>query len=359
MSIASKFQVLCGGEELKNTNMTSFSVEKDLGQPDMCVVNIENTASDTGAHIYTNKFKPGDPVEIKLTEKNTSVFKGEIVGLEPVYRSGGTNIVVVRAFNRMHRLLRGRKSRTFLKQSDQDIVKKIAGEHGLRPKVGSKPKIKHEHVYQHAQNDLEFLRERAARIGFEVWGDGDDLYFDTPNLAKDSGVKVAYMDADPGSLEFFLTYFAPRLSSAGVVKKVIVRGWNPEKKEEVVGEAASASSKLGSKSAASAASAFGDVITYEVDQPVFSVEEAKAIAEARLSEVSLSYITGEGECKGWDPRVKPGTIMTVKVNTQGTDRFNGKYLVTGVTFKYRGNSGNNNKGGHVTGLRVRRDAEGG
>ena len=43
-------------------------------------------------------------------------------------------------------------------------------------------------------------------------------------------------DADKKAPSVFLTRFTPRLSSAKVLEKVEVRGWDPVKKEEIVGK---------------------------------------------------------------------------------------------------------------------------
>lgn len=346
--------VTCGSE-IEGTHLVSFIIDQDLGQPDMCAVTVRNEDNK-----YSLQIKLGDNVEVRAGDgEGTRIFTGEVVGLEPVYKANGENTLTVRAFNRMHRLLRGRKSKTFLEQSDQDIASAIAGEHNLSPQTGSQPKITHKHVYQHNQTDLEFLRVRAARLGFDVWVDDKTLHFEQPKSDVDSGIKLRYGEAGASaeSGAIFLKYFTPRMSGTGVVKSVTARGWNPEKKEEIVGEAQAKPSKLGKTSADQAVGVFGQATTFEVDHPIFSVEEAKAIAEAKLRESMMSYMTGEGECRG-SPEIKPGIVVTMTVNPdKADDRFNGKYLVTGTTHRYS-NPTRGDAGGYVTSFRVCRDAEG-
>jgi uncharacterized protein involved in type VI secretion and phage assembly len=77
--------------------------------------------------------------------------------------------------------------------------------------------------------------------------------------------------------------------------------------------------------------AFGiDAIDYEVDQPISTQEQADEIAAAKLESRMRSFITAEAEASG-DPKIKPGVF--VEISAVG-DRFNGKYLVTGVTHRY-------------------------
>jgi phage protein D len=351
------FDVLVNGAEIPDGDVMAFAIDMDLMQPDMCVVTLRNQN-----HEYNDKYKPGQTVEVKIggdtryndegkgSSGKTTVFKGELVGLEPSYRQGGESKMTLRAFNKLHRLTRGRKSKTYQDQSDQDIASAIAGQHGLSAQCGSSPKITHKHVYQHNQTDLEFLRVRAARLGFAVWVQDTKLYFDAPKLDADSGIELK-LDKNAGKK---LQAFNGRLSNAQVVKKVTVRGWDPEQKKEIVGEASAKSSPLGSSNAASSLSDFGDVKTFTVDHPIFSVEEAKAIATAKLDELGLSYLTAEAEALGHND-IKPGIVVKIVVNLDtATDRFNGKYLVQGCTHRF---SAKSEAGGYVTLLRLVRDAE--
>lgn len=154
-----------------------------------------------------------------------------------------------------------------------------------------------------------------------------------------------------------LKSFTPRLSTAQVVTKVIVRGWDPEKKEEIVGEAQIEASRLGAEDAGRTASPFGSSVqAFTVDHPIKDRAEAEAIAAARLGELSMALITGELRTTG-TPAIKVGKIIKITVNTERTDdRFNGKYLCVGVTHRYA-QSGGGEDGGFNTFVRVSRDMQ--
>jgi phage protein D len=347
---ATHVAVSVAGTAVPESELVRMVVDIDLNQPAMAVITLHNAGSR-----HSNSHKQGDAIEVKVGDSGgTTIFKGEIVGIEPIFEAGADSKCIIRAFDRLHRLLRGRKSRTFQKQSDKDIVSTIVGDHGLSAQFGSEPPTtKYEHVYQHAQNDLEFLRTRAARIGRCVWVDDQTLHFEKPKTDQDSGIEFKLTANAEGGHR--MKKFAPRMSSAGVVKKVTVRGWDPEKKQEIVGEATAASSKLGATNAASASDAFGEVKTFTVDQPIASVEEAKAIAQAKLDDLAMGFITGEAECFG-NPTYKPGIVVKITVNEEQTDDvFNGKYFVNGVAHVYSHASGGS--GGYNTILKVARDAQ--
>jgi uncharacterized protein len=356
-AFSSDIDVFFDGTEISDNDVISFVVERDLGQPDMAVITLRD---DSRTH--ANERSPAQSVEIKAgggagghdeADSKHVVFKGEIVCIEPTYRAQGDSRVVIRCFNKMHKLLRGRKSKTWQDKSDQDIVSDIVGSAGLTAECGSDPSITHEHVYQHNQTDLEFIRVRAARLGYSVWCEDTKLYFDKPKLDEDSGIELKIEDAS----EHHLKTFHARLSTSNVVNKVTVRGWDPKKKEEIVGEAEAGNSPLGSSAAHSAAGDHGQTATYTVDHPIFSVEEAQAIAKAKLGDHLMSYVGGEAECRGHGS-YKPGIVVKLTVNQdKEDDRFNGKYLITGVTHKYTHGSGGNPTGGFVSILRLSRDAE--
>lgn len=350
------YEVTVDGTKVPADQVTGFSIDLDLNQPGMCVVQLRNMSHD-----WNDKFKLGNSVEVKIgggtrydpdgkgSGDKATVFKGELVGMEPSYRQGGESRFALRAYDKMHRLLRGRVSKTYQDQSDQDIASAIASKAGLSAQCGSSPKITHKHVYQHNQTNLEFLRVRAARLGFAVWCEDTKLFFDAPKLDKDSGIEFS-MGKQGEKAELKLKTFNGRMSNSHVLKKVTVRGWDPEKKEEIVGEVSAASSPLGAKNAASTLSDFGEVATFTVDHPIFSVEEAKAIAKSKLDEAAMGFLTAEAEAHG-DNRIKPGMVVKFTINENtATDRFNGKYLVVGVTHRLAANTG------YVIDMRLARDA---
>jgi uncharacterized protein len=345
--------VRCGGHSpVEDSSIHNMVVDLDCDQPDMCVLTLNN-----GGHGFSNETKLGDEVEVKIGGAGgTSIFKGEVVGIEPIYKTGGESKCIVRAFNRLHRLLRGRKSITFVNKKDSEIATMIAQANGLSAQADATP-VAHKHVYQHNQTDLEFLRLIAARNGFEVLCEDKILHFRKPKANESSGVTLRINQDTDGVI---LKTFSPRLSSAGMVKEVEVRGWDPEKKEPIVARVSAPKSSLGSRMAPSEAQAFGERITFTVDRPVSSVEEAKKLAEAKLNEILMSFVAGDGLCVG-SPDLRAGIVVNIVVNPdEANDRFNGGYFVTGASHRYShsgtGGVGGEGGGGYVTAFRVRRDA---
>src|SRR5262249_14720041 len=155
-------------------------------------------------------------------------MSGEITALEPEFVFNRLPSLMARGYDRRHRLQRGRKTRTFVQQKDSDIASQIAGEAGLTAQAEDSGTV-HDYVLQANQTDLEFLRERAGRIQYEVALEDKTLLF-RPVANAQSEVLTLTMDDD--LLEFY-----PRLSSAGQVSEVMVRSWSPKDKKELFGQA--------------------------------------------------------------------------------------------------------------------------
>src|SRR5262245_37030735 len=108
-----------------------------------------------------------------------NVFKGEIVAIEPTYHTKNINITL-RAYNRLHRLTRGLRTRAFTDVTDADLVRVVAAENDLLADPSPDLVARHPTVLQQNETDLAFLRARAARLGYEVFVDGMTLRFAAP-----------------------------------------------------------------------------------------------------------------------------------------------------------------------------------
>jgi len=343
--------IMLGGKEVPDAHFLSYVVDRDMFQPDMASIVLSNQGDTYSAQ------KVGDPVEIKVGDSGAdSIYKGEIVGLEPVYKGGEKTRILIRAMNKLHRLLRKRKSITFTDKTDQAILNQVVGDAGLSLQWKHDKSITYKHVYQHNMSDLEFLRMRAARMGCHVWCVDTTVYCQQPDLQSGP---IAEFNVDQATDTAVLRMFAPRLNSSAIVNKVTVKGWNPETKELISGDASVQGSKLGSQTSVAGSGPFGNEETFTVDHPIWSKEEAMALAKARLQDASLTYITGEAEVSG-NGKMELGKVVKITANanpsSQSSDPFNGNYYIMGVTHRHIASKAKDG-GGYVTILRLARDAQ--
>jgi uncharacterized protein involved in type VI secretion and phage assembly len=128
------------------------------------------------------------------------------------------------------------------------------------------------------------------------------------------------------------------MTVAEQVTETVVKGWDPAKKEAIIGKSTSGKlyAKVGdSKKGEQYASDFGTSKLVVVDHPVETQAEADAIAKARMDEISGAFIEAEGKAYH-RPEIRAG--KTVKLYGLG-ERFSGTYLVTSATHSYAGDRG--------------------
>jgi len=285
----------------------------------------------------------GDALDVDGTTSGAtaSVFKGEIVSVEPVFGASGDSTVIIRAFNKAHRLTRARHSRTYENMSDAAIAAEIAQKAGLAfGPSGPEAAIGYPHISQHNQTDFEFLRERAARIGYEVFVNDSTLYFqrqmDLPPVALGCSLTRA------GSYAL-LKLFHPRLASANSVSKVTVRGWDAKTHEEIV---ATATRRLIPLSAAGreVTDPPGSRLDLGFVQPLDTSAASHGAAMGTLTALTVEDLSGEADADG-NAALRVG--VSVLLDGAG-DAFNGEYKVVGVSHRF----GRDSNGGWRTLLRV-------
>ena len=270
-----------------------------------------------------------------------SVFKGEIVSVEPVSDATGDSTIIVRAFNKAHRLTRARHNRTYENMSDADIAAAIARKAGLAfGASGPEAAVGYRHIFQHNQTDLDFLRERAARIGYEVFVIDSTLYFqrqmDLPPIA------LGCVRTRAGS-HALLKLFHARLASHNSVSKVTVRGWDAIKHEEIIGTATRRPIPL-SPAGRAVTDPPGSLFDLGFVQPLGTGVASHGAAMGTLMALTAEDLSGEADADG-NAALRVG--VSVILDGAG-DAFNGEYRVVGVSHRF----GRDSSDGWHTLLRV-------
>jgi len=318
--LVSSFQVHLNGNELPSSavaDLTAVAVYEDLQAPGMFTLQLYSWDMQQQRVTWADDaaFDVGAAVEIRMgyVDHLETLMVGEITGLELEYRAQDALMLTARGYDRRHRLLRGQKTRSFTQMTDSDIAQKIAQEQGLAANVSATTETL-EYVLQHNQTDLAFLQERAWRLGYEVMVKDTTLYF-RPYQHRQP--EVLTLDQDTGLQEFF-----PRLSTLSQVDAVEVRGWDIKNKQAVIGQARAPGHHT------QLPFALGRAVS--VTRPVVSQQEADKMAQGRLADIALAYITGEGMSLGRTD-LRAGTVVRIAGLGQ---RFSGPYYLTATTHTY-------------------------
>jgi uncharacterized protein involved in type VI secretion and phage assembly len=312
-------------------DIISVEVDQSLHLPDMFTINLRDEFTGSGCKwMDGNTFDLGKLVEISIEpgdggERN-ELFNGEITAIEPEFDPEDGATLLIRGHNKLHRLHRGTKTRSFQEQTDSQIVTKLAGECGLSADVES-TRPSHEHVIQYNQTDMEFIQDMARRNGYFVYVDRGKLIFRSKPVSRGSGPVLKWGEN--------LQELQARMTTAEQVERAEVHGWDAKKKVAIDAKAASPSIKPGisgeSHGGKAAKKAFGrESIEVVINHPVNTTDEAKAIAQSVINEKCNAFLQAEGTCDG-NTAVRAGT--TVEINGVGA-KFSGKHLLTRSIHRY-------------------------
>lgn len=336
-TLAPEFDIRINAKPLPNealADLISLSVLEDVDAASMFTLTVSgwDTVQMQAKWIDDPLFAEGNPVELAFgyRDRTTALMAGEITAIEPTFLTTQAPTLTVRGHDRRHRLMRSRRTRSFTHCKDSEIASRVASEAGLGTDVQDSGATL-PYVLQHNQTDLEFLAERARRIGFEVTVEDRTLRF-RPRPTERAAVLTLHREIE-------LLEFRPRLSTLEQVGEVEVHGWNPQDKREIVARASVGDlPKLmdGSNSGpASVRQAFEPAPSARVAQPVHSQEEADQLARCGFAEMALRHIRADGLCTG-EPRLRAGVV--VRIEGLGK-RFSGLYYVTSVEHRYGRNRG--------------------
>jgi uncharacterized protein len=363
MTVASKelflpdFDILINRSPLSidgKLQLIRITVDEDVDIPSMFVLEFagldDPPLPDIPLIDNLKLFEIGGEVTVKLgyhLGKLEPVIVGEITALEPEFHYQLPPSLRVRGYDRRHRLLRGRKSRTFVNQKDSQIAATIAREAKLTPVVVDS-KISHEYVLQANLTDWEFLQARARQIQYEVVVEDKKLIFRPVKNDKPKVLTLTFLD---DLLEFY-----PRVSAIGQVNEIKVQGWNPKTKAPVVGVGNKEGAKMGGQKSGAAQSQrpFGRATGVWTSHPVMTKEEANQLAEANFKSGVLNFITGEGVCHGRTD-LKAGKVIQIDGDRIGK-QFRGQYYVTAVKHYLNTKSSRYSSSGYYTHFSFQRNA---
>ena len=271
----------------------------------------------------------GGKVDVSMGPRSASrkVFSGKVSAMEIVMQHGRDAEVRVLAEDRLMDLRMTRRFKTYEDVSDSDLVQRIASEHGLRSKTdvdGPTFKV----VQQWNQSDLAFLRDRAQRLGADVWVEGDALHMAARDR-RDSGDAIALIQGG----ELLAVHIRADLAHQRTAQNV--SGYDEVGKEAIAEEAGASviagEAKEGRHGAAVLAEAFGERPTYRVRDVPFAAAEATAWARAELLRRARRFLVARGVTLG-TPALAVGSA--VKLERVGALFEGGGYYVTHVVHAF-------------------------
>lgn len=304
-------------------------------------VNIWDTNKNEFTMIDKGPFMLGSKVSISVgyTGSLAELMTGEVVSIIPHFCIDSSRMMVVRIYDKGHRLTQGKKVRNFVGLKDSEIVEKIVREAGLRSNVTDTGTVIPQ-VIQNNITDMEFIRSRARRYGYLAYTTGDVFNFVINN----------YDSASVATLTFGtdFTDFIPKLSLCEPVTEVEVRGWDNTQKQGIRGRAQKGTEKTKMNGQLSGSEmttkTFGNQKKIVTNMNVYNSSQSEMYAKAELLNHSMGLIDGKLGVVG-NNQLKAGKVVQLKGMTKS---FNGNYYINSSTHSI-------DKNGYSTQLFLRRD----
>ncbi|MDO9712901.1 phage late control D family protein [Paracraurococcus lichenis] len=306
-------------------------------------------------------FEPGPNLlrlELGYAGANRLMVTASVTSLEPSFPGGGPPSLVVRALNRLHWMRRKPFSQAFFKKTPGQIALSFNGlRDGSEPRLpmrielterlqGREPEI--DFIAQDNQTDIDFLIGLAHRFDYEL------IIAERPAPSKRTEEYLLFGPSDTSTrpVDYRLTWgrtlveFKPQLTTANQVSKVTVRGWDRRTKRRI-----SVTVDLKDRKAGALNRDLhrllqqADARTEQVvDEPVFTVAEARRRAEAILQDRLKQVVTATGTTVGL-PNLRAGSRL--EIGGVGA-RLGGTYFVTQTTHTL-------GDGGYTTRFTARRE----
>jgi uncharacterized protein involved in type VI secretion and phage assembly len=279
-------------------------------------------------------FKPGTTSNDESNSSNGDsassdsdefLIEGEITAIETHFSDRTQAPIIIRGYDVSHRLHRGRFNRSFQNVTDSDIIKKIIDEVGIKEGIIDESGIPHDYVFQSNQSNMSFLRERAARLGYELFVQDGELNFRAPKNSQTLNLKWLRD----------ISSFKVRVTSAEQVQEVEVRGWDYKSKRPFISTVQSQNllTQTDNGDGKDSSTAFDDKPNNPkmllVDRPVFQSKEADMMAQSLYDELAGQYVQADAKGDG-NPSIRPGRV----VELENMGPHSGQYYVTETCHTY-------------------------
>ena len=268
-------------------------------------------------HFDRKTIEFGKSVVIKIAD--STIFEGRISAITADYPDGGPPTVGILADDRLQDLRMTRRTRVFSTKSLGDIVRQIAGEHGLTADVTLSSGAR-KVVTQLNQSDLALLFDLARAEDAQVWVEGKKLHAartrptDKLELRWAGSLREFHVEAD----------LAQQRST------LVASGWDVADKAATTYSATesavsneTANLDSGSSILATAFARRVDTLAHRVP---FNSQEAQAFAEAAYRQIARRFVAGRGVAE-----TRPGLRVGATLALTGLGKlFDGDYRATSV-----------------------------
>jgi phage protein D len=257
------------------------------------------------------------------------IFDGFITALEGEVGTGGPPTFTILAEDALWKARRARRSRTFEDLSPADLVRRIAGDHGMTPKVRDGLDQPVRTWTQMNESDLAFLRRVLEPLDADLQAVAGELH--AGPLAREARVQVELR------LGGALVRARVTADLADQATKLVVSSFDPATGEAVSGEATAGDHGPGHgrRGAELLQQAVGEVPERIGTRQPMTQGEADKLARAAYSRRARRFVRVDATAQG-DARIRVGTWAAMSgLNPM----FANTYVVTEAVHRFDGATG--------------------
>jgi uncharacterized protein len=370
------FEITINNWDAKEQDFKYTGSWKDTEGNDFEYPPSQDDAVDKQSRTRKTLFLPGSTIELRMgyfkpvqTDEQPLhlMLAGIITRLTPNFPASGQPTLKIAGQNILRKLITKQETHYYSPDKfpkDSDIALEIGRKGNLKIddleipiRINPESKANNEAfnketVLQDNQFDILFLLQLAHRNDYDIF-----LKYENEQNALNP-----YLYFGPSTKEPRVSYllewgksliqFQPTLTTTNQVSKLVVRGWNPKKKEKIEETIDIKQIKTRGVQDEALQNKINEGFTEHqeviVDHPIYSKEEAKKYAEARLTELVKNMVTARGSTIGI-PDLRAGSF--IKIDKLG-NTFNGRYFVTSTTHTIGTN-------GYITEFEARKEEKNG
>jgi phage protein D len=289
------------------TGMDMVEQEDGLSALELRFSNIASDSSGNSNFAFEDEaaLKLGDRLAVYAGDEAapTEIFSGTITGLEADFPVDGSPTLTALAEDRLQQARMTRRTHTYEAGSVADVVRTLAGNLGLTPRITGFDMPIGTQV-QLNESDLAFLRRLLARYDGDVQVVGNELHVSPRSDVHRNTIELA--------LQSQLQRVTACADLVHQVTEVTVTGWDPARGQRVTGRSTGSHRGPGQGRAAAALlpGALGQRSHQIGHLAVITAEEASMLADAAFDERQRRFVTVDGTAEG-NPVIRVGTHVSL------------------------------------------------
>lgn len=283
---AFQFKVTLAGRE--HTQAQPNGLEYVLVEDHLDLVGVARITVNVD-HGAWSSIQIGSDVEVSVGDSDRKMFSGVVTGMRHAFKQGRETLTI-HAMDPLIKASASRRTETYEKLTDSDIVQKVIGRAGLQAGQIDATTEKHDYVIQRNESDLEFMKKLAGRNNYVLCANEGKVDF------KKAQFGSGPVEISPDMIED-MDY---QMSAVQVPPQITTTGWDYVATSKVEGSAGAGDIEaIGSgKNAVEAAAMIWKDTNNVADVMVHSQGTAKEVAVSELNRLARNFLRGSARVDG-------------------------------------------------------------